>query len=98
VEARLEELVDTGLEYRHGEPVLVRVVRRGNRVRVGDDARGATLAGRTQVPEEVARRLYEEFVVNVTRRGEVFLPGERFVDRVARASVALHQELLELER
>jgi hypothetical protein len=91
------ELVETGLEYRQGEPVTVRVVRREGRVRVSDEGRGAALAGRARVPEDVARRLYEEFVVNISRSGEIFLPGERFVDRIARASVALYQELLDLE-
>jgi hypothetical protein len=77
--------------------VLVRVVRREGRVRVGDEACGAVLAGRTKVPEDVARQIEAEFVVNVSRRGEIFLPGERFVERVAQASLALYQELLEEE-
>lgn len=93
----MESLVESGLEYLPGEPVLVRVVRREGRVRVSDVARGAALAGQTKVPEDVARQIEQEFVVNVSRRGEIFLPGERFVDRVARASLALYEELLDLE-
>jgi len=93
----MESVVDSGLEYLPGEPVLVRVVRREGRVKVGDEARGAALAGRTKVSEDVARRIEAEFVVNVSRRGEIFLPGERFVERVAQASLALYEELLEEE-
>lgn len=93
----MEAVLDSGLEYLPGEPVLVRVVRREGRVRVSDEARGARLAGHAKVPEDVARQIEEEFVVNVSRRGEIFLPGERFVERVARASLALYQELLEEE-
>jgi hypothetical protein len=93
----MESVVDSGLEYLPGEPVLVRVVRREGRVRVGDGARGAALAGRTKVSEDVARQIEAEFVVNVSRRGEIFLPGERFVERVAQASLALYEELLEGE-
>jgi hypothetical protein len=32
-----------------------------------------------------------------SRRGEIFLPGERFVERVAQASLALYGELSEEE-
>ena len=93
----MHAVVDSGLEYLPGRPVLIRVVRREGRVRVSDEARGVELAGRTKVPEDVARQIEEEFVVNVSRRGEVFLPGERFVERVAHASLALFEELLDLE-
>jgi hypothetical protein len=94
---REERVVDTGLEYVPGDRVLVRVVSRARRVRVTDDARAAEKAGRTKVPEEIARAVEEEFVVNVSRRGEIFLPGERFVGRIASASLALFQDLLELD-
>jgi hypothetical protein len=93
---RVERVVDTGLEYFPGDRVLVRVVKRDGRERVSDEARAAAKAGRTSVPEEIARRVEREFVVNVSRRGEIFLPGERFVDRIGEASLALYQDLLEL--
>jgi hypothetical protein len=93
---REERVVDTGLEYAPGDRVLVRVVKRDGRERVSDDARAAAKAGRSRVPETLVRRVEEEFVVNVSRRGEIFLPGERFADRVARASLALYQDLLDL--
>lgn len=93
---REERLVDTGLEYAPGDRVIVRVVKRDGRERVSDGARAAAKAGRTKVPEEVARRVEEEFVVNVSRRGEIFLPGERFARRIGEASLALYHDLLEL--
>ncbi|MGH2934399.1 MAG: hypothetical protein ACRDL2_07785 [Gaiellaceae bacterium] len=92
--------MDSGLEYRPGEPVLVRVVRRERRTLVTDDA----AAARGRVPEDVARRIERELVVNVARSGAVFLPvvaaGPRLDEithRIANASLALYQELLDLE-
>jgi hypothetical protein len=93
---REERLVDTGLEYAPGDRVVVRVIERDGRGRVSDNARAAAKAGRAKVPEEIARRVESEFVVNVTRRGEIFLPGARFADRIGRASLALYQDLLDL--
>ena len=89
---REERLVDTGLEYAPGDRVVVRVIERNGR----DGARAAAKAGRTKVPEEIARRVEEEFVVNVSRRGEIFLPGAQFADRIGQASLALYQDLLDL--
>ena len=93
---RSEHVVDTGLEYVPGDHVLVRVVKRDGRERATDRARAVAKAGRTSVPEEIARRVEREFVVNVSRRGEIFLPGERFVHRIGEASLALYQDLLDL--
>ena len=94
---REERIVDTGLEYAPGDRVVVRLVKRDGRERVTDEARAAAKAGRTKVPEDIARRVEDEFVVNVSRRGEIFLPGERFADRIGAASLALYQDLLELD-
>ena len=93
---RDERLVDTGLEYAPGDRVVVRVVKRDGRERVSDYARAATKAGRAKVPEEIGRRVEREFVVNVSRRGEIFLPGAQFADRIGQASLALYQDLLDL--
>lgn len=94
---REERVVDTGLEYAPGDPVVVRVVRRDGRERVSDEGRAAAKAGASKVPEEIARRVERTFVVNVSRRGEISLPGVRFVDRIGNASLALYHDLLELE-
>lgn len=88
--------MDTGLEYAPGDRVLVRVIKRDGRERVSDDGRAAAKAGRAKVPEDIARRVEDEFIVNVTRRGEIFLPGERFAQRIGEASLALYQDLLDL--
>jgi hypothetical protein len=99
-----EELLDTGFEYRTGDPVLVRVVRREGRTLVTDDAVGAQRAGCARVPEDIARGVEEAFVVNVGRHGNVFLPvvpvgpdAGTVVYRIGEASLALYQELLDLE-
>jgi len=54
---REERIVDTGLEYAPGDRVVVRLVKRDGRERVTDEARAAAKAGRTKVPEDIARRV-----------------------------------------
>ena len=93
---REERVVDTGLEYGPGDPVIVRVVTRDGREKVSDEGRAAAKAGASKVPEDIARDLERAYIVNVSRRGEIFLPGARFVDRIGKASLALYQDLLEL--
>lgn len=100
---REEETVDTGLEYRTGDPVRVRIVRRARRTSVDDLAGGVERAETPPGWQEVADRIAEELSVNVSRRGVVFLPlsrrgpGEQeIVRRIGEASLALFQELLEL--
>lgn len=88
--------MDTGLEYAPGDRVVVRVIKRDGRERVSDDARAAEKAGRAKVPEDIARRVEDEFIVNVSRRGEIFLPGEGMAQRIGEASLALYQDLLDL--
>jgi hypothetical protein len=91
------------LEYLPGEPVRVRVVRRDRRVRLTDDGRAVALAGTTQGWwEPVERMVREEFALNLSRSGEVFVPvvdpGPRLAEleeRVAAASLAVHRELLD---
>jgi hypothetical protein len=103
---RTEELVETGLEYVPGEPVLVRVVRRGARIELSDAARAVALAGRPGGWwEPVERMVREEYSLNLSRRGEVFVPVvadgpglEPLLARVAEASLAVFQELLDRER
>lgn len=94
---RVVEMVETGLLYREGEPVTVRVVRRDHRTKASDAGRAMALADATRVPEEIARRIEQQFCVNVARNGDVFLPGAQFADRIGRASLALYEELLDAE-
>lgn len=102
---REEQVVETGLEYRPGDPVRVWVLRRERRVSVSD--RGAALE-RAGAPPNWLRacdRVHAELDVNITRGGVVWLPvvavgpSERDVAcRIGRASLIFFQELLELER
>ena len=94
---REDRVVDTGLEYAPGDPIVVRVVTRDGREKATDDGRAAEKAGVWKVPEDVARGVERGYIVNVSRRGEIFLPGARFAGRIGEASLALYQDLLELE-
>lgn len=101
---RAESLIDTGLEYRPGDPVAVWVLRREGRLSVSD--RGAALARAGAPPgwERACAPVHAELEVNISRGGVVSLPvvavgpGEEAVARrIARASLIFFQELLELE-
>jgi hypothetical protein len=100
---RDERVVDAGLEYMPGIPVTVRVVHRPPRIAIDDRGAAVALAGRPAGWPAVADSLARELSVNVSRRGIVGLPvvrvgpPERVVARrIAEASLALFQELLEL--
>ncbi len=99
----MEAVVDTGLEYRAGEPVRVRVVRREHRISVTDDGAGADRAGRREDLRQAADRVLDEFDVNISAAGVVSLPvvpagppEDEVVRRIGAASLALYQELLEV--
>ena len=101
---RDEVVVVTGLRYTEGQPVLVRVRRRGRRFELRDDGRALELAGRPAGWRECATQVVDTFDLNVTRTGVVFVPAvEGGVDRdwltcrVAATSLALYDALLELE-
>jgi hypothetical protein len=98
--------LDGGVEYRDGEPVRVRVRRRGYRYTVDDDGAAVEKAGRPPGWLDVARRVAEdEYWLNVNRRGVVFVPAVGqgparaawLIRRIAECSAAVYQELLELE-
>jgi hypothetical protein len=101
---REERVVITGYAYAPRDPVRIRVVRRGRRTEITDDGAAIERAGRPAGWREVARRIGDELVVNVTRNGVVWLPYSRrgrlgtdeVVDRIARASLALYQDILDL--
>jgi hypothetical protein len=101
---RAEERVDSGLEYRRGEPVLVRVVRRPGRVTVSDERRALQQASVKGPWRVLADRLERELRVNISGSGAVWLPvvrvgpgEEAIVARIARASLSFYQDLLDLE-
>jgi hypothetical protein len=96
-----DRLVDPGLEYVAGEPVLVRVRRRRPVWSIDDRGRAVELAGRPGGWLEVAQRAVGEYALNVNRRGVVFVATysdtwvEELTARTAEASRAVYQELIE---
>jgi hypothetical protein len=102
--ARGEKVIDTGLWYRPGDPVRVHVVHRERRLSVADDGAAIDKAGRPDGWRELADRVERALVVNVTRRGAVWLPVvaagpsfETVVRRIAEASLDFYQSLLEID-
>jgi hypothetical protein len=83
-------------------PVQVTVKRREGRVRVTDEGRAVALAGTPPGWREAARRIEDEYCVNVSRHGNVFLgvspcfTVEEIEERIAAASTALYHDLLDL--
>lgn len=103
-ELRDEDMVDTGLLYRPGEPVRLRVVRRPHRITVSDEGSALEHAGASAPWRELADRLERELNVNITSSGAVSLPVVRvgpgedaIVRRIAHASRAFYRDLLDLE-
>jgi len=101
---RDEQRLDTGLAYREGEPVLVTIRRRGRRYDLRDDGRAVELAGRPAGWREAAAAAVGHLGLNLTRTAVVSVPAvEGGVDRdwlagrVAEASLAVYDALLELE-
>jgi hypothetical protein len=99
-----ERVVESGLAYVEGEPVRVLLRKRGSRLQLGDGGRAVELAGRPPSWRDIAERLVErERGLNVSRHGVVFVPAiegrcvEELLHRVAAASLALYQELLDVE-
>ncbi|HYX89836.1 MAG TPA: hypothetical protein VE753_10740 [Gaiellaceae bacterium] len=101
---RAETVLESRLEYVEGAPVRVRLRKRGRRFDLRDDGRAVELAGRPPGWRELAVRLVErELSLNVSRDGVVFvlavaggLDLGRLAERVADASLALYQELLDV--
>jgi Ankyrin repeats (many copies) len=100
---RRETITDTGLAYRPGEPVRLRVRRRERRLTVSDDGGAIAQAGRPAGWRAVAERLERELDVNISGTGAVWLPvvavgppHDAVEERIAQASLTFYQELLEL--
>ena len=96
-------VLKTSLEYGEGQPVEIRVRRRGNRFDI-DDGRGAIeLAGRPPGWIEAAHGVIEELGMNVNRGGLVFVQGfvgrdiEGLAKKLAHSSVAVYASVLELD-
>jgi hypothetical protein len=102
--ARAESIVDTGLQYRPGDPVQVWVLHRERRVSVSDHGAALRRAGAPPGWDRACAPVHAELDVNITRGGVVWLPvvavGPSEGDvarRIGRASLSFFQELLELE-
>lgn len=67
--------VDTGLNYRAGEPVLVQVRRRGHRYDISDDGTAVALAGKPDDWLHETERLVAVEGFNTNRRGVIFVPA-----------------------
>lgn len=99
---RGETLLDGAGTYASGEPVRVRVRKRGRRYDIDDDGAAVRCAGAPAGWLEVARRVVAEDCLNVNRRGVVFVPAVEgrdiaaLAERVADSSRAVHAALLEL--
>ena len=101
--ARSAALIDSGLAYRPGEPVRLRVARREQRLTVSDGGAALALAGSPAGWRAVAARLARELDVNVSRSGRVSLPVVAVgpplgvvQERIAAASLMFFDDLLEL--
>jgi len=98
------QLLETGLEYVPGQPVLVSMRKRGYRYDIDDRGEAVRLAGTPRGWLEAAKRVVLEYSLNVNRAGVVFVQGyewrwrdlDELAQRIAATSVALHAELLEL--
>jgi hypothetical protein len=101
-----ERVVTTELRYADGEPVSVRLRRRGRRYEIDDEGAAVATARWFGVSDwrEVATEIVDAHDLNVNRRGVVFVPAVEGRDlawlafRVARCSYAVHAELLETLR
>jgi hypothetical protein len=99
-----ERVVEPGPAYGDGEPVRVRIRKRGVRYDIDDAGRAWEKAGaRGREALSAAERAVADDDLNVNRRGVVFVPAVegRDIDalalRIAECSLAVHGALLELD-
>ena len=97
-----ETVVDTGVGYRAGDPVLVRVRRRAHRYHLTDDGGAVERAGRRTGWLTTAQQVVAVTGMNVNRRGVVFVPAVEGRDldtlsrRLAETSRTVYLALLDL--
>jgi hypothetical protein len=96
-----DAVLDAGLAYRPGHPVLIHVRRRGGRYDLTDGAAAVELAGRPSDWLMTASDTVAEVGMNVNRRGVVFVTGFERRDltdlaiRLAECSRRVYVSLLE---
>lgn len=99
---RGEVILDAGVTYGGGEPIRILVRKRERRYDIDDQGAAVRLAGNPAGWLEAAERVVDAHAFNVNRRGLVFVPAvegkdlARLAWRLAAASVAVYEELLEL--
>ena len=98
-----EAMLDAGLSYAPGDPVRVRVRKRGNRYDIDDAGAAVAKAGKPRRWLEAAQRVVDEDWLNINRAGVVFVPAFEGRDiaslaaRVAHTSLGVYDALLELQ-
>lgn len=96
-------VVDTGLDYRSGSPVRIRIRHRDRRSDLDDRCAAVATAGRPREWLATAERVVVAAGFNVNRRGVVFVPAVEGRDiaslalRLADTSRAVYLALLELD-
>jgi hypothetical protein len=100
-------VLDSGLTYDGHVEVTVTVSRRPGWYSFSDDARAVAAAGKPPGWLPTAQRVVAELHLNVNRRGAVFVSAperrddqwlQSLIERVADASLAVYEELLDLDR
>jgi Ankyrin repeats (many copies) len=98
----IDEVRDSGLTYRPGRPVRIRVRVRGTQVDVDDMGGAVAVAGMPAGWHEVAERVVAELNWNVRRNGVVCMQAPRgrrlawIIDCTAEASAAMCDAILEI--
>lgn len=101
---RGEVVIDSGRSYLEGEPVVIRLRKRGRRYDLNDEGAATRIGGRPDGWLEVADGVVAEQGFNINRRGVVFVPvGDgrdlaALVSRLAEASLAVCSAMLELDQ
>jgi hypothetical protein len=100
-----EWMVDTGLRYGPGEPVRIRVRRRGRRYDLDDRGDAVRFAGKAHGWREAGERAVAP--MNLSRNGTVFVPAvegsfpdrdiEALARRIGESARAVYDALVELE-
>lgn len=96
-----EAWIETALSYTSGQPVVVRVRRRGHRYDIDDDGSAVRLAGEPEGWFDDAAGLATAQGMNINRSGVVFVPAVEGRDiaalvlSVADTSLSLYFALLE---
>jgi hypothetical protein len=100
-----ETIVDSGREWRPGEPVQLRIRRRGHWTEIDDLGEAVRRAGKPPGWLEIADRVVAEEGMNVSRAGVVFVSYgrrtghdlETITGRLADSALDVYNALLDLD-